>query len=145
MKVWVFQGKPERYPLNEKLVVDNRETWLVSRFKDEISKGDIVLFWSSGKESVRGLYGWGLITQDAVQYYDGWGFGIEILYKVKFKNHVGIDQVRESTVLDNNVLLKMPIGTNFRISPQEYRGLRELFKKLGEIVPPALNGGNGNE
>lgn len=144
MKSWIFQGKPERYPLNEKLVKGDRETWLVSRYKDEISKGDIVLFWSSGDESIRGLYGWGEVTQDSVQYYDDWGYGIEILYRVRFKRHIGVNQLRESGILNDNVLLKMPIGTNFKISPHEYTDLCKLIKTLGETVPPVLSGGPEN-
>lgn len=144
MKAWVFQGKPERYPLKENLVENNRETWLVSRYKDEISKDDIVLFWSSGNENIRGLYGWGMITQNHVQYYDNWGYGIEVFYKVKFKKHIGIKQIRESGVLNNNVLLKMPIGTNFKISDNEYHKLCEFIKSVGEIAPPNLNGGQDN-
>ncbi|NOX91321.1 MAG: EVE domain-containing protein [Gammaproteobacteria bacterium] len=145
MRSWIFQGKPERYPLKEKLVKDNRETWLVSRYKDEISKGDIVLFWSSGNENIRGLYGWGLITQNSVQYYDDWGYGIEVLYKVRFKNHIGINQIRKSGILNNNVLLRMPIGTNFKISVNEYQELSNLLQNLGETAPPVLNGGQDNE
>lgn len=144
MKSWIFQGKPERYPLKEKLVEGNLETWLVSRFKDEITKGDIVFFWSSGDETVRGLYGWGEVIQDSVQYYENWGYGIEVLYKVRFKSHIGVNQVRKSGILDNNVLLKMPIGTNFKISSHEYKNLCKLIKGLGETFPPVPNGGQGN-
>ena len=144
MKSWIFQGKPERYPLKEKLVKGNRETWLVSRYKDEISKGDIVLFWSSGDAIIRGLYGWGEVTQDSVQYYDGWGYGIEVLYKVRFKSHIGINQVRKSGILNDNVLLKMPIGTNFRISALELKNLCKLITNLGETAPPVPSGGQDN-
>ena len=136
MKTWIFQGKPERYSLAEKLIEGERETWLVSRFKDEITKGDIVLFWSSGRQAVRGLYGWGEVTQDAVQYFDDWGYGIEVLYKVKFDEHIGVNQVRGSGALEGNVLLTMPIGTNFKLSPQEYKRLCSLIESSGETPPP---------
>lgn len=144
MKTWIFQGKPERYPLKEKLVEGNRETWLVSRYKDEVSKDDIVLFWSSGDETVRGLYGWGVVTEDSVQYYDDWGYGIEVLYKVRFKSHIGINKIRESQILNDNVLLKMPIGTNFKISAHEYKNLGNLLKSLGETAPPIPSGDQDN-
>lgn len=138
MKAWIFQGKPERYPLQEKLVVGQKETWLVSRFRGEMSKDDIVLFWSSGDESARGLYGWGIITQESANYFEDWGYGIEVLYKERFKEHVGVAQIRESKVLDNNLLLKMPIGTNFKLSESEYIALSTFLISKGHNAPPAL-------
>lgn len=138
MRAWIFQGKPERYPLQDKLVAGQKETWLVSRFRNEIFKDDIVLFWSSGNESIRGLYGWGKVTQKGARYFEGWGYGIEILYEECFKEHVGITQIRESKVLNNNVLLKMPIGTNFKLSKDEYEALSMLLTSKGHTAPPAL-------
>lgn len=141
MKAWIFQGKPERYPLQDKLVVGQKETWLVSRYRDEITKDDIVLFWSSGDESIRGLYGWGIVTQEGAKYFEDWGYGIEVLYTERFEKHVGITQIRESKVLNNNALLKMPIGTNFKLSKDEYDALSKFLISKGRNAPPALKVG----
>jgi hypothetical protein len=139
MRVWIFQGKPERYPLRDKLVPGDKETWLVSRYRNEMSKDDVVLFWSSGNVTIRGFYGWGRITQDKAQYFDEWGYGIEVLYQEKFEPHISIEKVRESGVLNDNTLLKMPIGTNFKVSKNEFHSLSKLIASLNYIAPPAIS------
>jgi hypothetical protein len=139
MKVWIFQGKPERYPLQDKLVPGQKETWLVSRYRNDMSKDDVVLFWSSGDETIRGLYGWGKITQDKAQYFDEWGYGIEVLYLERFNPHISIEKVRKSGVLNDNALLKMPIGTNFKVSNDEYDSLSKFIESLDHKAPPAIS------
>lgn len=138
MKVWIFQGKPERYSLREKLVPGEKETWLVSRYRNEMSMNDVVLFWSSGNEVIRGFYGWGQITQDKAQYFDEWGYGVEVLYQARFDPHISIDDVRKSGILNDNTLLKMPIGTNFKVSKNEYDSLLKFIGSLNYKTPPAI-------
>jgi hypothetical protein len=52
--------------------------------------------------------------------------------------------VRESGILNNNVIVKMPIGTNFKILPHEYSRLCKFINDLGETAPPVLSGGQEN-
>jgi hypothetical protein len=48
-KVWIFQGNPLRYKVYDSLCDENlkEDTWLVSRYLDEIHIGDIGLIWKA--------------------------------------------------------------------------------------------------
>lgn len=135
MSAWIFQGKPDIYPLDSYLLPGNTETWLVSRFRDEMKKGDIVLFWQSGPRQSRGLYGWGITKSQQLSYDENWGYGILIEYKVRFEPHINVSEIEKSNALKDNPLLKMPIGTNFRLTEIEQSKLRELILKKKQISP----------
>lgn len=55
-RMWIFQANPERYRLLEALTDVNTENdvWKVTRYKHDISSGDIGLIWKCGDE--RGIY-----------------------------------------------------------------------------------------
>lgn len=145
MKAWIFQGKPARYPLKEKLIKGGEETWLVTRYKDQMSKDDIVLFWSSGSRDIRGIYGWGVIIEDTPMYYENWGYGIAVIYKERFNNHIPISKIEEKGVLKNNLILKMPIGTNFELTEKETNDVIALIKECGEPEPSFIMEGHNND
>ena len=144
MKTWIFQGKPERYPLEKKLIQGNEETWLVTRFREKMSKDDIVLFWSSGDRKIRGLYGWGVILEDAPTYYEGWGYGITVIYKIRFKKHISVSTIEGKGVLNDNLILKMPIGTNFELTEKETKDVFDLIENCGEKAPSGKKEGQNN-
>jgi hypothetical protein len=135
LKAWIFQGKPERYPLQKKLIERHEETWLVTRFREKMSKDDIVLLWSSGERDIRGLYGWGVITENSPNYYENWGYGVAITYKVRFKNHISISKIEEKGILKENLIMKMPIGTNFELTKDETNAVLTLIRECGETAP----------
>lgn len=145
MKAWIFQGKPERYPLQKKLEEGYQEIWLVTRYRDKMSKDDIVFFWSSGDRNIRGIYGWGAISEDKPRHYVNFGYGIEVIYKVRFVNHIPISKIQETGILNKNLILKMPVGTNFELTEKETREVIALIKECGEIAPSLTREGRDNE
>ena len=135
MTAWIFQAKPERYKLEKELREGKRETWLVTRYRAEMTRGDVVFFWRAGNRKERGLYGWGRIIDDEPTYYEGWGWGIGIVYKVRFKHFVCVDDIESEDVLSDNLILRMPIGTNFRVSDDELAQLSQMIQQRGENPP----------
>lgn len=142
MHAWIFQGVPDRYDLADKLQPGQRETWLVSRFRDEMREGDVVFFWRAGERRLRGFYGWGRISENAPRQYGEWGWGIEVTYEVRFEPFVSADRVIERGILDSHPLLTMPIGTNFRLTAEQYTRLVAFLRELRQAVPPAEGSGH---
>jgi hypothetical protein len=52
-KVWLFESNPDRYDILNKLKDDavKESTWTATRYKREISSGDIGILWISGKRA----------------------------------------------------------------------------------------------
>lgn len=51
--VWIFQGNPKKYEVYNSLLDESlkEDTWLVSRYRDDIRIGDITLIWKAGQRS----------------------------------------------------------------------------------------------
>ena len=140
MKAWIFQAKPERYEVKE-LQVNQHITWLVTRYREEMHKGDLVFLWRAGDRSERGIYGWGCLIDETPNEIKDWGYGVGLEYRFKFKNFISVDELEQNGVLTDNQILKMPIGTNFRLSHAEVEQLSQLIQKRGDAIPECDAGG----
>jgi len=124
---WLFQSVPKRCNLAERMRQGETETWLVTRYMDEIKRGDLVFLWMGGPPEVRGLYGWGRTVSDAPSYFKGWGFGVDVLYERKFTSHIPFDIVKALPTLTEYILFRMAVGTNFRLSEEQTSDLKRLI------------------
>jgi hypothetical protein len=134
MRAWIFQAKPEQYEIKD-IREDQEETWLVTRYRREMGRGDIVFFWRAGDRSERGIYGWGNIVEGEAREIEGWGYGIRVEYRRRFHDFVSVDDLERAGVLTDNLIFRMPIGTNFRVSEEELEELAELIRRKGEKPP----------
>lgn len=138
MSTWIFQGHPRRYDLADrrKFREDRVETWLVSRYRDQIMKGDVVYFWRAGEESKRGLYGWGTVEENPA-YYEDWGWGVPVRYVKTFPEHISTHELKHDPVLSDHLLFRMPIGTNFSVDAREAKAIEDLIRRtLGDAYVP---------
>ena len=56
MNYWIFKCNPEKYDVTRRMKdPEPGITWLVSRYKDEIKKGDFAFLWQTGSD--RGIIG----------------------------------------------------------------------------------------
>ena len=124
---WIFQALPQRYPLSEKLVENHIEMWLVTRYKDEMKVGDKVYFWQAGKPDKRGIYGKGEIISEP-KFYSDWGYGIKVKYTKRLNNHINVHTIKKQEKLKSHVIIKMPIGTNFKLSDSETSIIESIFQ-----------------
>jgi len=147
---FIFQAVPKRYDLRTRMKPGLRVSWLASRYRKQMKKGDIVYFWLGGDPSERGLYGWGIISADAPKLYEGRGYRIEIEYRCNFLDrkppkHVSSEDIRKDPFLNNHLIFRMPVGTNFLLSDEEDQALRAIIaRELGEgwsPSQPAVGGG----
>ena len=149
---FIFQSVPERYDLRTRVRSGLRASWVVGRYGNQMKKDDIVYFWLGGDPSIRGLYSWGVITDDEPKFYEGRGYRIEVEYRRFFLDYqppmyIPGEEVRADPILENHLLFRMPIGTNFILTNEEDQAIRAIIaRKLGEdwLPPkPATGGGGG--
>jgi hypothetical protein len=144
MRAWIFQAKPEQYEIKN-LRENEEETWLVTRYRREMARGDIVFFWRAGSREERGIYGWGSIVDAEPREIDNWGYGVRVEYRQRFGRFISVDDLEAEGVLSGNLILRMPIGTNFRVSQEELMELARLIRGKGEEPPVAPLPGAGRE
>jgi predicted RNA-binding protein with PUA-like domain len=144
-RVWIFQGNQKIYDLYNSLVDENvkEAAWLVSRFRDEIRTGDVGLIWKAGKRS--GIYAVGDVISNPHMMYDleesrkYWRYESDrnqefLRVKIRYKLRLRLTKALESTELQkiaelrNMEILKQSIGTNFRVTPEEWQTILNLLK-----------------
>lgn len=55
MRYWIFKCNPDEYHIDARLEdAEPKTTWRVTRYKDEIEKGDIAFIWRTGPKN-RGI------------------------------------------------------------------------------------------
>jgi hypothetical protein len=145
-KVWIFQGNPLKYRVYESLCDENlkQDTWLVSRYGDEIHVGDVGLIWKARKGS--GIYAVGDIISNPQEMYElpesrkYWiyesdrgkkALRVLISYKLKLKltNALFSKELSAIPELRYMEIFRQPQGTNFRVKPPEWQIIRELLKR----------------
>ncbi len=133
MRRWIFQGVPERYDVADRRKVDEgkKETWLVTRYREQMHPGDVVYFWRAGQEEQKGLYAWGTIEGEP-KYFQDWGWGVPIIYRKRFPHHLSATDLKQDPLLKQNLLFRMPIGTNFALTDEEASVIeRTIVEKIG--------------
>jgi hypothetical protein len=90
-----------------------------------MSTGDLVFFWMGGSESIRGIYGWGIISSEPFEENGGYRVGIRV--EKHLPNHIHIDSIRETPELQNLMILRMAIGSNFLINRREAAAIRRMM------------------
>lgn len=126
---WLFQSIPRRYNLKDKMQAGESETWLVTRYMDEMKKGDLVFLWMAGPPEIRGLYGWGRVSDDKPRFFKDWGYGIAVRYERKFRDHILFSEVKALWAFSDFVLFKTAIGTNFKLSDEQTEALTDLIRR----------------
>ena len=147
-KIWLFQANPKWYRLIDKLKHGSgKETWRVMRFKKEIKKGDIVVFWMAGENA--GIYAVGEVLTDPKEMLADEETNkfstpeylkeFPIISKpctrvwVKFNkilvdNPILKENIRSDKALRNLSVIKQPQGTNFRITEEQWEAIQKYLK-----------------
>lgn len=139
--VWIFQANPDQYNFATDLhegVIGKQNRWAVTSYRQEIHAGDKVLFWQSGKSS--GIYALGELLSDP--YQRDWQPDEQALKRQPYLNAQWWVDYRYTRVLDRPLMrstikahvalgqmdiFKNPMGTNFRVLPQEWSELAMLL------------------
>jgi hypothetical protein len=143
-KIWIFQANPQRYDVMNALADDNlkEDTWLVSRYKNEIRSGHVGLIWMSGKES--GIYAVVDIISNPEMMYDSeestkyWVnesdkrqmmLRVKLAYKLKLLNNPILrEELKNVLELQDMDIFRFAQGTNFRVTNNEWQAIVSLLK-----------------
>src|SRR5205814_10709826 len=69
MRYWIFKCNPKKYRIDDRLKdPEKRITWKVTRYKDQIQKGDVAFIWRSGPK--RGICAVMRIDCNAIEIKD---------------------------------------------------------------------------
>lgn len=99
MNYWIFQSTPDRYDLrNDNIIIKNKtDIWYATRYRDRMAIGEIVFFWLSGDESIKGIYGKGEIVSLPYKK-ENWGtYGINVRYEKKLSNPISVQMKKLNT------------------------------------------------
>jgi predicted RNA-binding protein with PUA-like domain len=136
---WIFQGKPEIWDVQAGVNQLGTLNWGVRQYKNEIHVGDEVFIWVCGKAS--GIVALARVTRGPDHYNDNPeelalypGGPPRKFQGEQLRVYLGIEKVlrpmiARTELLDHPTLsdlsiLKMPQGTNFRVSPQQAHQLK---------------------
>lgn len=148
-RVWLFQANPDYYRIVEALQALDQLSFLISRYKDEIRVGDVVLLWMSGKFA--GIYAQARVAEGVserpstgpeAEFWVDPNAAAEVQNRVtlaierKFLAH----PVLKSTIarvdgLQDLMVLRLPQGTNFRVSDAEWAILGGLLPSHDSQIP----------
>ncbi|MBC2734877.1 MAG: EVE domain-containing protein [Desulfobacteraceae bacterium] len=138
---WIFQANPEIYDIRSVLKNRASHSWTVSRYQNEIKVGDSGFLWQSGKEA--GIFAKFVVLKAPgkdIQETDPGGWTTD----EKMTNHLRClinitDIYLEETVTREDLLgtefgknlsiIKMPVGTNFKLSREEYERILDMLKR----------------
>lgn len=135
MNIFIFQSVPDRYDLEVQIKAGERDTWYATRYRKVMSEGDLVFFWMAGDDERKGIYGWGEIAS-APYILPAWkSFGVDVVYKEKFKGKISKRILHQSDVLKQMLLFRAPQATNFLLSKEEGVELVNIVKEKGFFAP----------
>jgi len=152
MKYWLFKSEPNSYSIDD-LKKDKKTHWDGIRnyqarnfIRDEMKKGDLVLFYHSNAEP-NAVVGVCEIVKEAYpdhtafdpdsKYYDpkskkdnpAWMM-IDLKYKKKFKNPVELSTIKDNPKLKDMRLVQR--GNRLSVFPIEKKEFNEILKMSGE-------------
>jgi hypothetical protein len=145
----LFQSNPDQWNLREHFIPGNSVSWKVTRYSHLMKPGVLVLLWvARGKqpEQVRGLFGWGITTQNVeknmlgklhinLKYIERWVNPEDEKNNIENKTHqapIPASEVLNLKTWEEHLLSLFPTGTNFLVTPAQLSELEEkvIRKKI---------------
>jgi hypothetical protein len=124
MTTWIFQSKPSQTDLRKDLKVGAVDVWMATRYRSEMRDGDVVYFWLAGGADIRGVYGRGRIVGEPFRDDDGTP-GIKVKVEKRYREPLGVSEIRKDKKLQELDILRIPIGTNFRLTKEQSAALED--------------------
>lgn len=138
MKYWIFKTNPDNYRLDERLKdSEPKISWTVTRYRNEIQKGDIAFIWRAGPN--RGICAVMRIDTDPAEMEElesEQEYRVERDVKIMWRvvgalthrfNCISHQELRNIPDLENlSVFTGFPMGTNYKVTDEEGKILMEL-------------------
>lgn len=127
MNYWIFQSVPSRYDLREEANLHQGMDgwWYATRYRKKMRPGDVVFFWMGGDKDIRGIYGVGSIS--STPYEEDNGYKVKVKVDKRLSHHIPVGNIKSNKKLENLMILKIAVGSNFLINQAEGLALSELI------------------
>jgi hypothetical protein len=140
MNTFIFQSVKERFDLRDTIQPGMTDTWYATRYRNEMHPNDAVYFWMGGDDTIRGIYGWGLLTSEAYLKPKWDSHGVDVVYRVKYSVPILAQELKMASRLSAMLIFRAPQATNFLLSTEETSALAAFIKDRGRDVPPSSGG-----
>jgi MoxR-like ATPase len=141
-RIWLFQANPAVWNLAEKLrdrSVGDDETWSVSRFRNEMGPGQLAVLWMGGENA--GVYALGELVDAPFERRtaDFWPdrsergeteWAVPFVYTQILDRPITKTALLAHPVLKDLSVIRGPMGTNFKITPEQWQALQELIEAV---------------
>jgi SIR2-like domain/EVE domain/AAA domain len=126
MNYWIFQSNVDQQDLRTRLQEGKEDTRLASRYRQQMSEGDLVFFWLSGSERIRGIYGWGMLSASPELSEEG-QYRVRVRYHKRLNNHLAVKKMKRRSELKDLLIFRQPQATNFILSREEAQAIAALM------------------
>jgi predicted RNA-binding protein with PUA-like domain len=139
MSYWLFQSNPKYYRIFDALKEREELPWLVTRHSKEIQIGDGVLVWIGGKDA--GIYAIAQVIEspqvlETIADRDYW-LDREKIAPEKLRVRISFIrkligqplrkiELKQDRLLKNLLVMRVPHGTNFRVTNEEWQRIYQL-------------------
>lgn len=144
-QVWIFQGNPAKYRLEDSLRIEPEEFWNVRQHAARVRVGDTVLVWLSGEEA--GIYAVGEVLEDPAVRPDspqGQGYWrdprdgqreyprVRVRYtQTLLDRPLSKPLLVTDPALEDLSIFRNPRGTNFPVTAKEWAALQVWLDPAG--------------
>ena len=155
-RFWLFQADPQIWDLKDAVgeaSIGDEDDWSVTRYSDEMTPGDGVILWAAGRSS--GMYALGELSslpfeRPAAGFTPtDTGSAAELAVKFRYtsipRSLVLKDTVASDSSLQGLHVLRVPRGTNFRVTPDEWHAASRLVEQRTGPFVWWVNQGESNQ
>lgn len=128
MNYWIFQSVADQQDLRTRLQEGIEDTRLASRYRQQMSVGDLVFFWLAGPDEIRGIYGWGTLLSEPEYSDERQEYRVRVHYNRRLKTHLPAKRIRQVDTLKDLLILRVPQATNFILSKEEAETIANLIE-----------------
>lgn len=156
MKGWIFQANLDLYDVDTYLKEEPYIYWRVSRYKKEISVGDLAFIWRGGSKTARGIIGCGIVVEKpqpvetilhpAAIRSDLWkklpppsentrlaGIQIVSFRLTPAEGMLSVDFLKQDAILSHLLIHTVHRHTNYYLKPEETQQVKKLWDSTQEI------------
>lgn len=139
-RAWVFQASPQYYDIVGAIRTLQEQTWLVSQHREEIHVGDTVFMWEAGSNAgIAGIARVETEPNEILAKDDEKPFvrneekfaGLQPRVVLRILRVLRQRLTRKQLMIDETLrslrVIANPRGTNFPVSPEQLRKLKELL------------------
>jgi len=134
MNYWIFQCKQDRYNIADPYVLYSgmKGYWLANQYRSDMKPGDKVFFWLAGESSIRGIYGYGVLTSTPYKWERGEdvGYSVDIMCTERLNRFMPVADIKGNIDLHEMRILNMAIGSNFLLSTEEGQEIESMIQRM---------------